>query len=129
MRTARYFLLAALALGLVGLGVFQAREKDKPKYTIKQVMKMAHTAPEGESSLLKTVSSGKGEKADKEKLVELYTALCQNKPPKGDADEWKERCTAMVKAAKAAVSGGEDEAKALGKAVNCKGCHELHKGK
>jgi len=123
MRTVKYFLLATLALTMVGLGMFQAREKDKPKYTIKEVMKEAH-----KSGLYKKVASGKADKEEKEKLLELYTALSMNKPPKGDEKDWKERTDALVKAAKEAVDGDKGAGKDIQKAANCKGCHELHKG-
>jgi hypothetical protein len=123
MRTVKYFLLATLALTMVGLGMFQAREKDKPKYTIKEVMKEAH-----KSGLYKKVAQGKGDKEEKEKLLALYTALSQNKPPRGDEKDWKEKTDALVKAAKDAVEGEKGAGKEIAKAANCKACHEAHKG-
>lgn len=123
MRTVKYFLLATLAMTMVGLGMFQAREADQPKYTIKEVMKLAH-----KSNLWKKVAEGKASKEEKDKLVELYTALSEDKPPKGDAKDWKERTDAMVKAAKEAAAGEKQGEKALLKAVKCLDCHKLHKG-
>ena len=73
----------------------RSKEKgDKAKYTIKEVMQEAH-----KSGLVRKVAQGKAEKADKEKLVEYYTSLPQNKPPKGDAKEWKDQTEAMLAAA------------------------------
>lgn len=123
MRTVKYFLLASLTMSLLGLGLFHAREDDKPKYTIKQVMKIAH-----KDGLLKKVASGKASKEDKEKLLVVYTALSQNKPPQGSADDWKTKTEALVKAAKEAVENEPTAGKDLGKAANCKACHSEHKG-
>jgi hypothetical protein len=123
MRTAKYFVLATLTLTMVGLGLFEAREKDKAKFTIKQVMKMAH-----KDGLLKKVTDGEATKAEKEKLLELYTALSMNKPPRGDDKDWKDKTSALIKAAKEVVEGDKDGTKDLIKATKCKACHELHKG-
>jgi mono/diheme cytochrome c family protein len=124
MRTVKYFLLATLTMSLLGLGLFQAREEDKPKYTIKEVMKAAH----GKNGLLKKVASGNASKEDKEKLLALYTALSQNKPPQGSPDGWKTKTDALVKAAKEAVADEPSAGKDLGKASNCKACHSEYKG-
>jgi hypothetical protein len=128
MRKAIFLLSAALALvGFLGVHKYlgaKEDKKDKPKYTIKQVMKMAHDREEG---LLKKIGAGKATKKDKEKLVELYTALCNCKPPQGSADDWKKRCTTMVKAAKGVVEGKDDAIANLKKVVNCMACHDLHK--
>src|SRR5215475_8504564 len=64
-------LVAPCALALVA----RAADEEKPKYTIKEVMKKAHT-PDG--GLLKKIVAGEATKADAEQLVELYTALGQN---------------------------------------------------
>jgi hypothetical protein len=99
----------------------QAGEKKEPKYTIKEVMEKAH-----KSGLLKKVASGEAPKEDREELVELYVSLSENKPPKGDAKDWKKKTTAMVKASKAAEKNAED-GKKLSKIVNCGACHKAHK--
>jgi hypothetical protein len=111
-------LLAAVLIGTGDVGA----GKD-PKFTIKQVMKEAH-----KEGLLKKVAAGKGDKADAEKLLELYIALAANKPPMGDAESWKKFTDGMVAAAKVAVKGGDDAGKLLKKAVNCGACHKAHKG-
>jgi hypothetical protein len=120
MRTVKYCLLATLTLGIVGLGLYQAREDDKPKYTIKEVMDTAH---KGDDALLTKVVKGDASAGEKKELLELYTALSQNKPPKGDIDVWKGKTKAIVKAAKEIVDGNEDGVKDLKKATNCKACH------
>lgn len=124
MRSMKLVVVAALCLSLVGLsGVFTAaQEKGAPKYTTKEVMKEAM-----KDGLCKKVASGKATKEEAEKLVELFTALGQNKPPKGEADSWKEKTGALVAAAKGVASGDKTAAAKLGKAANCKACHDAHK--
>jgi hypothetical protein len=124
MRTVKYCLLATLTLGIVGLGLYQAREDDKPKFTIKEVMKTAH-----KEGLLKKVVSGAASEAEKKELLELYTALSQNKPPKGEIEDWKAKTKAIVKATKEVIADDKSGINDLKKATMCKACHEVHKGK
>jgi hypothetical protein len=126
MRTAKYFGMAVLTLGLIaGLGMFRAADEAKPKYTIEEVMEKAH---KGKSSLLKQVMTGKASDEQKKQLVEYYEELAKNKPEKGSAEDWKKRTTALVKASKEVAGGNESAKPQLGKAANCKACHEAHKG-
>jgi hypothetical protein len=127
MRTAKYFGMAVLTLGLAaGLGMYQAADEAKPKYDIEEIMEKAHKG--GKASLLTQVMSGKANEEQKKQLVEYYEELAKNKPDKGTAEDWKKRTTALVKAAKE-VAGGNDSARPqLGKAANCKSCHAAHKG-
>jgi hypothetical protein len=126
MHSAKYFLLAALALGIVGVGAFQAapekeeKKDEKPKFTIKEVMKKAH-AEDGDE-LRDKFLAGKANDAEKKLLGELYMALALNKPPKGDAASWKAKTEAINKAFKA---GDKD---ALKQATKCAVCHDAHKG-
>jgi hypothetical protein len=90
-------------------------EKDKPKMTIKEAMKLH------KDKLNTKFQEGKASKDEKEKLLEAYEAMGKNKPPKGDEKDWKEKCDALVKAVKA------DDFEAFKKAVDCKGCHSAHK--
>src|SRR5258708_7458905 len=93
MHALRFVLsLAALAF-LVRLKMNAA--DDKPKYDIGEVMQLAH-----EGGLFKKVAEGKGNKKDKEDLLEMYVALSQNKPKAGDAKEWKKLTDPIVSAAK-----------------------------
>jgi len=120
-------LAAAVALSLAVVittsALTRAADDDKPKVTTKEVMKRAM-----KGGLCKKVASGKGDDAEKKELLDLFEALAKNEPPKGDADSWKEKTGALVKAA-TGISKGEDGAgAALVKAADCKGCHSLHKG-
>ena len=127
MRTVKYFVLAALTLGaLGGLAAYQAADNDKPKYSIEEIMGKAH---EGKNSLYKKVVGGQANADQKKELLGLYEDLAKNKPPKGSQDDWKKRTTAMVSAAKEVVENKPDAGKKLGKAVSCKGCHDLHREK
>jgi hypothetical protein len=126
MRTLKFIVAPALILGLViGLAALRAAD-DAPKYTIKEVMKMAHA---GDNSLAKKVTSGKATKEDKKKLVDLYTALAADMPTKGDAESWKDKTGALLDAAKGVEDGKDGAAKDLKKAMDCKACHTVHKGK
>ncbi len=111
--------MAAVALVLV---LESNHAGEKAKYTISEVMKEAH-----KSGLLKKVASGAASEEDKKKLSELYQALAQNTPKKGEGEEWKKRTVALVKAADAAVKGDEKAAKSLPKLADCASCHKLFK--
>jgi hypothetical protein len=121
--TLRFAGAAVAAFAVAGLVGFGAAEEEKPKYTIKQVMGAAH-----KEGLLKKVVSGQASDDEKKQLLELYSALGHNKPPRGDAADWKKRTDGMVAAAKDVTTGKEGAEKKLGKTVDCKGCHQLHKG-
>ncbi len=110
-------LLALLAaVGTLVVGVAGAADDDAPTYTNKQVMKMAH-----KDGLLKKVLSEKASEDESAKLLELYKAMAKNKPKKGDADSWKKKTAAIVKACEAG------DLAALKKATNCGSCHKAHK--
>jgi hypothetical protein len=102
------------------------KEKDKPKYTIKEVMKKAHAGPD---ALLKKVQKGDASKEEMKELVAMYKALEVNKPPKGEEADWKKKTKALVDAANATADKKKDAEKLLKDATNCKSCHDQHKGK
>ncbi len=109
-----------------GFSLFPAAEEAEPKYTIKEVMKKGMA---GKESLLKKVASGKADDAEKKQLLELYTALAQNKPPKGDDKEWKAKCEVIVAACKDCVEGKDGAGQKLARACDCKACHTAHRAK
>ncbi len=115
----------ALSLGLAALFLtagYAGAEDAKPKYTIKEVMKLAH-----KEKLLNKVTDGKGTTDDKKKILELYEEMAKNKPPKGDADSWKKLNDAIIAAAKDVVDGKDGSIDALKKATKCGDCHSAHK--
>ena len=103
-------------LAIVGTSWLTARAEDKPKHTIKEVMKLALKGP-----LNKKVAEGMASDAEKKQLIELYESLAAATPKKGDAADWKTKTDALLEAAK------KDDGKALLKAANCKACHDAHK--
>jgi hypothetical protein len=114
--------LLALAL-MLGAGSAGEKGAKAPKYTIKDVMKKAHD----EGGLLEKVGEGTASAKEKAQLLELYVALHDNAPPKGDKAKWAKATQAMVDAAKAVADSKDDKdqapIKALVKLVNCKNCH------
>lgn len=120
----RFGAAALLAVAFAGMTVLGAAD-DKPKYTIETIMGKAHG--ENNDKLLKKVISGKASAAEKKELLELYTELAKNKPPKGDAKGWKQKNDALVSAAKDAVAGKKEADRGLEKAADCMACHDAHK--
>ncbi len=118
-------LTVAACVALLAIFSGATQGDDEPKYTIKDVMKMAHQG--GGMSLRAKVLRGQASAEEKEKLVELYTALGENKPPKGEAAAWKERTGAILEAAKAVAKGEEGAGAKLERATNCTACHQAHR--
>jgi surface antigen len=117
-------MMRVLIVGAVAIfGLAVAYDSDvcgggkEPKYKIKEVMAKAM-----KGGLCGKVAKGEASAEEKKELIELFTALAANKPPKGEEASWKEKTEALLKAAKA------DDGKALKKAANCAGCHAAHKG-
>jgi surface antigen len=108
--------MCVFALALVMDGSVSGGDKDK--VSIKVVMQKAM-----KGGLCTKVATGKANEDEKKQLVELFTAMSKNEPPKGDAESWKAKTKALVDAAKA----GDGDA--LKKAANCAACHSEHKGK
>ncbi len=132
MQNVKVFGLAVLALGLLSGGAFRAADKDaeEPKYSVRDVMRQAHRKPDKNTpTLADKVITGKADKDEQAKLLELYVALTANKPAKGDADAWKERSAAITEAIKAVQSSKENAGVDLQKAMNCRACHMAHRGK
>ena len=101
-----------------------AADDEKPKYSIKEVMKNAMKPKTG---LINKVMAGEASDDEKKTLHEMFVALAANEPPKGEADSWKKKTGALVRAAKAVVEGDEEGLAKLKKAANCKACHSEHK--
>jgi hypothetical protein len=129
MRTVKYFAMAMMTMGLLaGLGMFQAADPAKAKYTIEEVMEKAHKG--GKKSLLGKVASGAADEKQKKQLLEYYEELAKNPAPqadKGSAADWKKRTGALVVAAKDVVGSKPGAANSLTKAANCKACHSIYK--
>lgn len=102
-----------------------AMAAEKPKYTIKQIMKDLH---KGENALCKKVAKGEGSKEDLAKFVEYYESLPLQDPPKGDAKEWQEKAKKLLQATKDLQAGKAGALDHFKEAINCKACHSAHKG-
>jgi hypothetical protein len=133
MRFVKFAVPALAAVGLLaGLALSRAADDPKPKYSVKEVMQKAHRDdPDKDivSIYSKITKTGKATDDDKKQLVELYTALGQNNPPKGDADSWKAKTDALLTAAKEVADGKDKGVDDLRKAADCRGCHMAHKAK
>jgi hypothetical protein len=125
MRTVKFSLMATLMLGMIANALAsRADDGDKPKHTIKEVMKIAHNP---KTSLAKKVISGSASDDEKKELVALYVDLGKNTPKKGTPEAWKDKTDAVVQAAKDVEAGKPGAAAALQKAINCANCHKEHK--
>jgi cytochrome c556 len=98
---------------------------DKPKHTIKEVMKELH---KGDTAPFKKVAKGEGSKEDLAKFVEYYTDLTLQEPAKGDAKEWHAKTAKLLAATKALQAGKPGALDGFKEAANCKACHSAHKG-
>ena len=112
-----------VALGWLVISLTSTAQ-EKAKVTIKDVMKTAH-----KGGLMAKVAKGEASADEKKQLVELYTALAADKPPKGDEASWKEKTSNLLAAAKEAAEGKEGAGEKLRAAANCMACHSVHKGK
>lgn len=102
-----------------------AMAAEKPKYTIKQIMKDLH---KGDDALSKKVAKGEGSKEDLAKFVDYYESLPLQDPPKGDAKEWQVKAKKLLQATKDLQAGKAGALDHFKEAVNCKACHSAHKG-
>ena len=114
----------ALITGVLLTALTFAAGGEKPKYTIEEIMKNAHS---GKNKLYMKLQQGTANDEEKSKLIDYYEELGKNKPPKGEAGDWEKRTSALLTAAKAAANGGAAERAAYKKAVNCTACHNAHK--
>lgn len=112
------YVLASTVGALAMMILVGAQAAQDTKYTNKEVMQKAM-----KGGLMNKVVGGKATDDEKKQLVDLFTALHENTPKKGDAENWKKMTDALVKAAKDA------DGKALKLAANCMACHKEFKGK
>jgi cytochrome c553 len=116
-------LTAVLFSVIISVPSLQAADA-QPKYTIKDVMKALH---KGDENIGKKVSRGQGTSEDFSKLLDYYSALPANKPPRGEQASWDAKTAAMVKAAKALKAGDAGAVESYKAATNCKACHTAHR--
>jgi hypothetical protein len=122
-RTLTTVIAAAAFVGITATPAFPATDA-KPKYSTKEIMKALN---KGDENIGKKVSRGQGSAEDFDKLVEYYSALPANKPPRGDQSSWDAKTAALLKASKSLKAGEPGALAAYKAAVNCKACHTEHK--
>ena len=116
-------LAASLAAAVLALGLFgTAGAQSKPKYNIKTIIKYGL-----KGGLAKKVVGGEATGKEKIQLLDYAIALYENKPKKGDAASWTKLTGDLVTAAAKVAIDPRASTEALGKAVNCKACHNKHK--
>jgi hypothetical protein len=94
---------------------------------IEAAMKFAHKAPKGEKKLSDKIIDGTADEADVKKALDLYKAMADVKPPKGDQADFKERTEKLIAATEEVIAKKPDAAAHYKEAVNCKACHSEHK--
>jgi hypothetical protein len=61
------------------------------------------------------------------KTLDLYKAMADTKPPKGDQAAYKEKVQKLIAATEEVVEKKPDATAHYKEAVNCKACHSEHK--
>ena len=128
MKSRTVLVLSAAVLVAGGAFVFakskKVKKEVKPRYTIEQVMKQAH-----KKKLVDKVIDGKASQEEKEKLLDLYLALWNNKPPRGDLQSWKNKTGDVIVAAARVVLNEDGALEQLDQATDCRACHNVHRPK
>lgn len=93
---------------------------------IADAMKKFH---KGETAPCKKVASGEASASELSAILKSYQDMAKETPAKGTSSSWKEKCDALIAAVTALKSGNKAATSDYKKAVNCKACHDVHKGK
>jgi hypothetical protein len=120
----RTFASSALVAAL-GLSAALAVSEDNP---IKQAMQYAHKAPKGEKKVGEKIVEGTATDDEAKKTLDLYKAMVDTKPPKGEAAAFKEKVAKLIAATEAVVAKKDGATAGYKEAANCKACHGDHKG-
>jgi cytochrome c556 len=112
--------LAAATVMFAVVPLVFAAEENNP---IKEAMSFAHKAPKGEKKLNEKIADGTAAEADIKKALELYKAMADTKPPKGDAAAFKERTNKLVTATEEVLAKNPNGVEHYKTAVDCKACH------
>lgn len=115
--------LTVTALVAVATSIALAEETNP----IKDAMKFAHKAPQGEKKLNEKVIDGTASEADVKKSLDLYKAMLDTKPPKGDQAGFKVKVEKLITATQEVVEKKPDAIAHYKDAVNCKACHSEYK--
>ena len=118
-------LLTALTVTSLAASLAFAAEDTNP---IKEAMKYAHKAPKGEKKICEKISEGTASDDEVKKTLDLYKAIGDTKPPKGEAAAFKEKLAKLITATEEVAAKKPDGALHYKEAANCKACHGDHKG-
>ena len=114
-------------LTLTAALTFKAFAGDAEFKPIEDAMKFAHKAPKGTPKVSDKIVDGTVSDEDLKKTLELYKAMADTKPPKGDAAAFKEKVAKLIGATEDVVAKKDGAGAAYKQAANCKACHSDHK--
>ena len=117
-------LVTALTVTVLAASLALAEETN----AIKEAMKYAHKAPQGEKKINEKIVEGTATDMEVAKTLTLYKAIGDTKPPKGDPAAFKDKMAKLIAATEEVVAKKPDAAAHYKEAVNCKACHSEHKG-
>jgi cytochrome c556 len=112
-------ILTVIAIFAAATFVFAA-DDDNP---IKKAMVFAHKAPKGEKKLNEKIVEGTADEADIKKALDLYKAMADTKPPKGEPAAFKEKTNKLVAATEEVLAKKPEGVEHYKAAVDCKACH------
>ena len=98
--------------------------------SISQIMLRAHLTPGNRATrnnLDNKVLDNKATDDEKKELLELYSGLRKQKPPKGKSEEWDKRVGELVESLKAVYAGEKGAKERFSQAKDCKSCHAAHR--
>ena len=117
------YLFSTLAITALATSLVFAEETN----AIKEAMKYAHKAPQGEKKINEKIVDGTATDAEVAKTLELYKAIGDTKPPKGDEAAFKAKMAKLIAATEEVVAKKPEGVAHYKEAVNCKACHSEHK--
>jgi len=94
---------------------------------IELAMKFAHKAPKGEKKLNEKIVEGTADEADVKKSLDLYKAMIDTKPSKGEAADFKMKVAKLIIATEEVIEKKPAAIAHYKDAVNCKACHSEHR--
>jgi hypothetical protein len=112
---------AAITL-TVGLAL-TALALDAKYQPIADAMKFAHKAPKGEKKVSDKIIDGTVSDEDLKKTLELYKAMANTEPPKGDPAAFKEKVAKLISATEDVVAKKDGAQLKYKEAADCKACH------
>lgn len=118
----RFVLISFAALAAVSLTSAVAEESAMGNF-----MKKFHKAPDGVDPICKKATNGTASAEELAGLLKGYEAMAAVAPPTGEAASWKEKTSALVVAVKNIQAKKENAGAAYKEALNCRGCHTLHR--